>query len=686
MVWITRIGVLLIAILLMAGVTSADDDLQFEWSGTLEMRLKDFQSPVDDDDKTGFFDQYEFTRNKDKEPTIELGLRELDLDVLGAQDTPRLQFRLRSPTSNLSVSGGGLTIAESFLNQRGELYVRGPGLALDLDYRRLRTEELRLFNNEGWITDDTAPDDRFYMRRGRLGGELRIRPQELLTGERAALAGFISEVALRAGYEGRKGRRQSRISFLDQLTTEQDQEVTEGGVGLVFNPGSLFTLAVDFDHQRFVEDAPPDQGTGTTTNFIPDTDRTTGTLRLNSRVGDRAVVRGGLQVSSLRQAGTRTQGESQAGLHRNKLLFYSGNLAADLELSATVSLNGFFKFDHRRNGIEREPEFFDPSIGGQDYPLLESVRKIATGTEFVYRLPRMNRISLGIQGEWIDRNLGFTSPGLTPENTIVDEDTRMFTAYAKTMLRPASGLRLSGEVGYRNAPDTGYIRELEDVGYGRILVSYTLPVARPVTVSVFGRGELGENDDFTQLGGTPGNAADRDFERDVFSYGATVTGSPCDGVTLFGSFHEQGDDQDFDLWTNPDRFAGLDFSLLDPLDYRARVSTAVLGGMIRISEKTDVSLSYSFTRSNWRFDSDNATTDIIDGLSRVRSDLQRAQLEVGHWLREGLRVSGGYRFDKYSDRTDVSTGTGSVGPLSLSTEQHTVIFGLTLNSDLLGKP
>jgi hypothetical protein len=41
--------VLLAIITFAAGVSSADEDLELLWSGTLEMRLKDFQSPADDD-------------------------------------------------------------------------------------------------------------------------------------------------------------------------------------------------------------------------------------------------------------------------------------------------------------------------------------------------------------------------------------------------------------------------------------------------------------------------------------------------------------------------------------------------------------------------------------------------------------------------------------------------------------
>jgi hypothetical protein len=677
--------VLLAIITFAAGVSSADEDLELLWSGTLEMRLKDFQSPADDDDTTGFFDQYDFTRNKDKEPSIELALSAFDLDLLGARQTPRLQFRLRSPTSDVSVSGGRPTLGKYFLNQRGKLYGRLRGLALDLDYRRLRTEELRLFNDGGWIVDGTAADDLFYVRRSRIGGELRIRPNELLRGQEGALANFLSEIALRAASEERKGRRETRASFLRQITAELDQDVTDAGLGLVLTPAGLFTMAVDFDFQRFVEDAAPEQGTAQTIAFVPDTDRSTGALRLHSRVGERAVLHGGVQVSSLRQQRTRTSREKAAGQHRNKLLFYSGNVAADLKLTDTLSMNSFFKFDNRRNQTQRDTTLFDPTLAGQDYPFLEGVRRIVSGTEFVYRLPHMNRVSFGLRGEWTNRDLDFTSPGLTELNTMVAEDTQMWTAYAKTMLRPARGLYLSGEVGYRDAHDTGYITELDDFSYGKLRVSYTLPVDRPVTLSLHGRREVGQNNDFTQFGGVvPGNRADRDFDRETFSYGAAVTGSPCDGLTLFGSAQHDRDTQDFDLWANPGRLAGLDFSVVDPLDYRADVTTAVLGGVLEISEKTDVRLSYSFTWSNWRFESDNATTSTIDGFNRIRNDVQRAQIEVGHWLRDGLRVSGGYRFDKYRDRTNVSTGMGTVQPFSDSTEQHTVIFGLTLNSDLLG--
>jgi hypothetical protein len=59
------------------------------------------------------------------------------------------------------------------------------------------------------------------------------------------------------------------------------------------------------------------------------------------------------------------------------------------------------------------------------------------------------------------------------------------------------------------------------------------------------------------------------------------------------------------------------------------------------------------------------------------------QLEIGHWFRDGLRVSLGYNFDQYRDRTRVPTGVGSADPFNPSTHVNTFILGVTLNSDLL---
>jgi hypothetical protein len=521
----------------------------------------------------------------------------------------------------------------------------------------------------------------------------------------------------------------------------------------VFTPGGLFTLAVDFDHQRFRNHAstifqtqinrldPNHIGAGfgfdqipntlddqslRTVGFIPETDRTTGSIRLNARIGERAVIHGGFQLSSLEQEGDRTPLQEIAGARDNKVVFYSGNLAADLELADALSLNAFYKFDHRSNKLSRDTG--DPS--GRDWiqidPFLKDIRRNRVGVELAYRFLPMNTVAVGWRGLWVDRELKFASPfaprcvtvtnctlpapvgpnlAILPDNTVINDETRMYTFYLRTALRPLSGLQFSGEGGYRNAPETGYARELDDLRYGQIRTSYLLPLKRPVTLSFFGRAQHGENHDFTlqptrslfRNGEVEREfipARDRDFERDGFSWGLTLTGSPHDGLTLFASGFQHRDNQDIDLFRSTalryeepfalfNTFVDLDFFKDTTLRYRSDHTTLILGGSFQITKRTETSLAYTFTRTNTRLRSDGLTANTLDGWSRIRNDIHRVQFELGHWLREGLRVSFGYNFDKYRDHTQIPTGVGSADPFDPSTHVHTVMFGVTLNSDLL---
>ena len=180
------------------------------------------------------------------------------------------------------------------------------------------------------------------------------------------------------------------------------------------------------------------------------------------------------------------------------------------------------------------------------------------GVELVYRFLPMNLVAAGWRGLWVDRDLSFATPfepdcltvtnctlpalvgpnlAILSDNTLINDKTRMHTFYLRTALRPISGLQFSGEGGYRNAPETGYTRELDDLRYAQIRTSYLFPLERPVTLSFFGRAQHGENHDFTlqptrsvfrngEVDREFIPARDRDFERDGFSWGLTLTGSP----------------------------------------------------------------------------------------------------------------------------------------------------------------
>lgn len=710
-----RFGLGLLAALLLGVDAAAAEEYEVRWSATLMADIHVIMGTDANGNSGGFFDQYEFVPNKGTDVPAELGLRDAELDVFGDADTPRLQFRLESPTSNLGVSEPD--IRRPFLNQRADLFGRLDGLALDIDYRRMRTEELRVFpgnaNSPLTFSDTTMQNDRFFHERTGFGGEIRTRPHEALGDPSEALSWLAPELALRGGYQDRQGRSQTRFlipptNIWRSLTRTQDQAVSDIGGGLLVAPGGLFTMTFDVDHEEFRENAPTlyDTTLGISPNatrtigFVPDTDRTTGSVKLHRRFGERALLQAGFQASQLKQVDERTAAQLAAGMNENQIRHYSANVTADVSIIESVSANAFFKYDDRDNQIQRNTTLFNQGNGTQVDPFLKDWTRMLAGAEVVYRPFLASQFALGFKGEWVDRNLEFALPGLSnrrilSENALIAEKTTMYTVYGRTNLRPARGMSLWGEVGYRNAPRTGYITELDDYFYGKLRASYTLPLARPVVLSVLAQGGTGKNRDFDAVFGRGpiplGPQLNRDFDRSNYLWGVTASGSPWDPVTLFASFYQGRDAQDYSLvLSNLQRFfqdvVPLTFNANGDLEYGANDLNVVAGTHVDITDQTDAALSYTFTRAKTQYRANPATvnTRLIQNNALIDSDIHRLDFEVGHWVMEGLRVLVGYRLQIYDDRAPIPASIGTrVAPMDLSATRHTITLGVTLNSDLL---
>lgn len=692
-------------------VIAEDQDYEMRWSASIEAALHAIASHEADDHVTGFFDQYEFTPNKSDFGAFELGVTEGMFDLLGEAETPIVQFRLASPTSNLGLPG----VEHSFLNQRAVLLAKHRGLFLDLNYRRIRTEDLREYPNPTGsaltFTDLTDPDDRFYKERSGFDGTLRFRPQDAFGDLPGAFLALDGELELRGDYEVRNGQRQESLILSptnDWLSIDRnlDQKVGTIGGGFLVAPGGLFTLALDVDHQRFREGAPTltdaDLGAAFPSStraidFVPDTDRTTGSLQIRRRFGERADIRGGIQVSLLEQTASQTPDQRSAGLNDNYVLLTSMNLAFDVQLVGGLSTNAFFKYDERDNQIDRDTALFNPGGGSQVNEFLNHWRRILAGAEMVYGFKGRNRVSAGAKAEWVDRDLDYVPVALgqriLPANGLVSAKTEMVTIYGRTQLSPIAGFDFRGEIGYRDAPKTGYVIDLDNYAYGTANASYTLPVARPAVLSAFARGSSGENRDFSSVGGLgpspTGGRVDRDFERTEINWGVSVTTSPWKRVTLFSSFFQSWDTEDYDLIRSdlPRYFQDivpLTFTTDGPVHYRAKNIGVLLGTNVRIGERTDAGLSYSFNRVESRYGTGGTGSGdvaMIEGASRIESDIHRIGATLGHQLRAGLRVTAGYRLDIYDDRSPVN-GTGVVQPFDLGTYQHTITLGITLSNGL----
>lgn len=705
-----RFGAVACVLLVLPALASAED-YEIRWSATLEAALHRIASEENTDDVTGFFDQHEFTPNKEYDVPVEIGVTQAAFDLLGEGETPLLRLRLSSPTSNLGLSEPD----HAFLNQRGLLLGSYEGLFLDMHYRRLRNDDLRRFpdltGSALTLTDFSDSDDRFYRERTGFDGTLRFRPQQTFEGLPGAFTTLGGELEVRGGYEVRDGGRQLRFQLPPtngMLSLEQDreQDVSTVGGGLLVAPGGLFTLALDVDHQRFREDSPTltEAGMGApfsstrAIGFVPDTDRTSGTLRLRSRIGERAEIQGGFRFAVLEQVSGRTPDQVSAGLDDNRVLFTSANFATDVQILEAVSANAFFKYDERDNQLDRDTALFNGGGGTQVDAYLDHWRRILAGGEIVYAFVPGSQVSVGARAEWVDRDLDFsTSPAgrrILPANALISDETRMVTMFGRTRLRPLAGLNLRAEIGYREAPETGYVVDLDDYFYGRGDVSYVVPIEMPVLISGYARGGSGENRDFDAVGGVgpapAGGRTDRDFERTEIHWGVTATVSPVKRLTLFSSFFQSRDAQDYDLvLSDQPRFVQdvvpLTFTSDGPIDYRSDDLGVLSGANLRIDDRTDAGLSYSFNRIKTRYRSDGSAsgaTQTIENTSRIDADIHRVGVRLGRRIRDGLRVSAGYAYDFFDDRSPVR-GSGVVPPFDLGTHEHTVTIGVTLTNEIL---
>lgn len=719
--WTAQLALGLVATLLLGGAAGAENDSpdqEFEhlWSATLMGQLLFMTDAVANDHVGDFFDQYDFTPNKSSALPVELGVSEASWDILGASDTPRMQLRFRSPTSNLGISGS--QVDQPFLNQQADLFVRLAGLSVDMRYWRLRTEDLRIFpDTRGRPYNDlTGPTTRFQHDRTGFFGEARIRPMALREAKPEQRDVLSPEISLRGGYDARGGRRQLRFILpvsnqWGAIAQPLDQDVSKIGGGLLVAPGGLFTVAFDADHKQFRQSSPTvtvsaigmaPPAPNTTIGFIPDTNRTVGTLRMRGQIGQRAVLEGGLQGGVLEQVNQLTPRQETNGLTSNQLVFYSANFAAGVPITERMTAKAYFKWDRRDNNIQRNTPLYNPVDGSQVDELLKSWNRVFTGGEAIYQLHRSNVVAIGARFEWIDRDLEFSLPipgnrVLLQPNALVNDESMSWTVYARTKLRPAKGLSVSGEVGYRGTPKAGYIVDLDKYFYGQFRASYVIRLKRPVVVSAFAKGGSGENRYFAMVDGLgpvpPGPLLPRYFDRSEYLYGLTASTSPWKKLTLSASFVRASDAQDYGLVvSNVQRqfqnAVALVFANSGQPDYDNDQTSLILGSQMQISKATDTGLSYTFTRADATYTptvpspnlSAIATNSIVD------ADIHGLQFEAGHTIRDGLRVLAGYRLQLLEDRAPLPSGLGSVvAPIPASMTQHTVLLGVTLSSDLLAK-
>ena len=84
--------------------------------------------------------------------------------------------------------------------------------------------------------------------------------------------------------------------------------------------------------------------------------------------------------------------------------------------------------------------------------------------------------------------------------------------------------------------------------------------------------------------------------------------------------------------------------------------------------------------------SDSGCLDLIGPSRKIEADIHSIDFEMGHWLRDGLRLLVGYRLQLYDDDSSpVQSVASAAQPFDPSTHQHTVTLGVTLTSDFFSR-
>lgn len=702
---------------LLAAAPAPAQELEWRGDATLGANFYDLESPFDDD-VTGFFDQYRYVSDKDSPLPYFVDVFHLDAGLARDDDTYLVRLERWSPWD---------------WNDRAELDVGWRGLGLDVDYWRYRSEELRFFPTGTGATLPSPPtppgtpfpvfgtvynpdvpfaeifqnDERLDERRTGVAGALSFRLPDFELENPIA-----TELDLFSRFEHRQGDEQD--SFLldaarEPVTTqtarfrgfrrEIDQYVTTVGAGAVLLPWQVFTGDVELAFESFREDAPvvtlgslaaldprivpttPEQA-ARAFNFVPDTDRWSGSLRGSRRFESLggATLHGGGFLTHLAQADRLAPLQDLLDLGRDSVTTWSTHGAFDLPLGERVALGGFAKWLQRENGVDEDSFAALSPPDGQVDPVLEARSELDAGLEATARPLPGSLAGLGYRLRWVDRELDYApSPGaIRPSVSLLGKHSEEHTTYLRGSARLLRSLQLAGEAGYAWAPQLAFPRDLAHSVYARARGSYLWRKPLPTTLAIYARFLDGENDDFELEADDPAFSEDKDFERTEWSWGATLSTVPAESLTLFASFHQARDEQKFAyVRSNVPRYlgpTGLEFFLDSRPEYTSQASTLVLGGTQALGPRVDLSLASILTWVSARFDGSGVTPGVLEEVDEIAGRIVSLEGRIGWRVRRGVSLGLGYRFDAYRDDEEQE-------PLSYDTHVNTVTVDVTVDLD-----
>jgi hypothetical protein len=449
--------------------------------------------------------------------------------------------------------------------------------------------------------------------------------------------------------------------------------VTTSGGGIVLRPAKHFSTALDVDFETFRNHGdiltlaelaasdplipPPIDAANAARaiDFVPETNRLSASLRTTGRVRA-AKLHGEAFFTRLEQTGNEAPLQSLLGLDQPDVTTWSVSGGFDVPLTHDFALNGSVRAFFRDNDVD-EDAIVETSLDDvQLAPYIRRRREVRPRLELTSRPQAGTLLGLGYRSRLVHRDLRYgDQPGgtITKPVSLIEEDTQQHTVYARGSTRLLRSLQLSGELGYEWAPKVGLPRELEESVYLETRGSYTLFRPLPVTLSVFGKVRDGENDDVDLEASN--TTKHKKFEQTLWSWGLTISAVPWERTSMFASFVQNGDDQEFDyLRSNVPRSSLAPYELfLDSRpDYESDVRSLIVGGRAPLTDRLEANLSTTWTWNRVRFPDGGQTAQVLEDVNEIKSRILSVEARLGYQVLSRLRVEVGYRFDDFRDRAD----------------------------------
>ena len=644
-----------------------DESLHFAGDATLGARFYVISPPFDNNNISGFFDQWRLIRGQGETAPHFVDLFHVDLGVQRADETWLARLERWSFNS---------------LNEHGLFDVAWKGLTLEGDWRRYRGDWLRVFpqgTGEGNAfgskytpdipnSDIFAENGRFWIRRQRVGGTVSLRPEDFEWD-----AGPLAQLSVHGSYEGRKGFRQDGVLLGNVVPTpapddrfrgirrKVDQKISTVGGAAVFDPFGWFSGSLDVEFQSFREDAPMvEEGSflppGTTVlDFVPDTDRVTGRANLSKRWGQ-ASLQGGGFFTHLEQTGRQTPSQKFYDLEDNSVTTYSLWTSFDWPFAAMFDVTGFLKWMHRHNGVD-SAAFVPGEVTplGQISPYIRDLGELNGNMEFGFQPMRGSRLALGYRVDYAHRDLRFPGKNapvaILPDVSLVRPDSLHHSFYLSARLRARSWLEFQAELGFDWNPETAYPREFERAIYFEGRGSYTFPIQIPLTLAVSGQVIDGDSPGY-ELRSL--NTRRKHWDRTLWNYDVTLSAMPLSKLALFASFTQHQDNQRFDyIRSTLPRYLPTDFYLDSVPDYQSDILSLTVGGSRTFYKSLLISLAASLTWTRAEYGGQSNTANVLEQADGLRNRIVSLEADVGYEIRDGVSVGLGYRWQNYDEMKGV---------------------------------